>query len=189
MLGTWRDRVQAALFALSRPAHVALTAAAGIAVIVLDYLTGPDFSIILFYVLVVAWASWWVGRPAGLAAACAMGFAWAAINVVLFRGAHPGPLPVEIWNALMVLGTFLAAAYALGRLRRSYDEQSALNQRLLHALNEIQVLEGLVPVCAWCKSVRTEGGNWVSIESFLSRQTPAQVTHSICPSCSHRVSE
>lgn len=188
MQGTWRDRLQARLFALTQGVHISFVVLCGGIVVALDYVTGPDFSIILFYVLTAAWSGWWVSRPAAFLLSGAMGAAWAWVNVLLFRSSQPTALPLALWNALMVVGTCLLTAYALGRLRRAYDEQRALNVRLQAALDKIHVLEGLVPICAWCKSVRTESGAWVSVESFLARETPAQLTHSICPNCATRVS-
>lgn len=44
-----------------------------------------------------------------------------------------------------------------------------------------------IPVCAWCKSVREAGGDWVSLEDHLERSTGQATTHGICPQCVDQV--
>jgi hypothetical protein len=46
----------------------------------------------------------------------------------------------------------------------------------------IDELEAILPLCAWCKSYRTEKGKWLPIEKFLS-ENGQSLTHGICPSC------
>ena len=51
----------------------------------------------------------------------------------------------------------------------------------------MKVLSGLLPVCAWCKSVRNDAGYWEQIESYLSERTEARFTHGLCPNCSNQM--
>lgn len=57
------------------------------------------------------------------------------------------------------------------------------NQRLSDYLMEIQALRGFVQICANCKSIRDEQGNWHRIEHYLIRHPTAQFSHSLCPQC------
>lgn len=57
------------------------------------------------------------------------------------------------------------------------------NRRLSDHLDEIQLLRGLVPICAWCKKIRNEQGYWNAVESYLAKHPDSQLTHSICPAC------
>jgi len=41
----------------------------------------------------------------------------------------------------------------------------------------------LLPVCAVCKKIRDENGNWHYMESYISARTDTQFTHSYCPEC------
>lgn len=41
----------------------------------------------------------------------------------------------------------------------------------------------LVPVCAWCNSVRDSHGQWHHLEATNSILTSNNVTHTICDSC------
>jgi hypothetical protein len=49
--------------------------------------------------------------------------------------------------------------------------------------NEIETLSGLLPLCAWCKKVRTDSGYWEQIEGYISANSSALVTHGVCPDC------
>jgi DNA-binding response OmpR family regulator len=63
------------------------------------------------------------------------------------------------------------------------------NQKLEQALEEIETLKGLLPVCSNCKKIRkaksdtNQQSSWVSLETYLHEHTAAEVTHSICPQC------
>lgn len=61
--------------------------------------------------------------------------------------------------------------------------------RLEEALNHIKRLEGILPICSFCKKIRYEGSdpddqqNWIKIENYLSTKTEAKFSHSVCPEC------
>jgi hypothetical protein len=46
----------------------------------------------------------------------------------------------------------------------------------------IEEFEAMLPLCAWCKSYRTEKGKWLPIEKYLS-ESGQSLTHGICPAC------
>lgn len=56
-------------------------------------------------------------------------------------------------------------------------------EALEEAQSEIKVLSGLLPICAACKKIRDDKGYWSQIESFISKHSEAEFTHSICPEC------
>lgn len=47
----------------------------------------------------------------------------------------------------------------------------------------IQQLNGLLPICAWCKKVRSDDNYWQEVESYVSKHTAVRFTHGICPPC------
>jgi len=49
--------------------------------------------------------------------------------------------------------------------------------------SDIRTLEGLLPICASCKTIRDDQGNWTSIESFIQHRSEAKFTHGLCPAC------
>lgn len=68
------------------------------------------------------------------------------------------------------------------RRKRLEQEREQLLDELRHRLDEIEHPDRVVPVCAWCKSVRSDHG-WECFEEFVSRVMGKGVTHGICPTC------
>lgn len=54
---------------------------------------------------------------------------------------------------------------------------------------EINTLSGLLPICAWCKKVRDDGGYWKQIETYLQARTQARFSHGVCPECMAKLME
>lgn len=51
------------------------------------------------------------------------------------------------------------------------------------AVSAVKRLHGLLPICSYCKRVRTDGNDWEQLESYISEHTDAQFSHGICPPC------
>ena len=56
-------------------------------------------------------------------------------------------------------------------------------QSLEEALAHVQQLQGLIPICAWCRLVRSDGNYWEQVETYLEKRSGLQFTHAICPPC------
>ena len=54
---------------------------------------------------------------------------------------------------------------------------------LQQALDEVQTLRGILPICANCKSIRDDQGYWRQVETYVSEHSDAGFTHGICPKC------
>lgn len=63
------------------------------------------------------------------------------------------------------------------------QERMRLTAELERALAEVKTLTGLLPICAECKKIEDADGRWNPIESYISKRTDANFTHSICPHC------
>jgi phosphoserine phosphatase RsbU/P len=59
-------------------------------------------------------------------------------------------------------------------------------ERILGLQRAVRQLEGLLPICAYCKRIRDEGDSWSQVEEYVSRRTEAQFSHGICPACYDR---
>lgn len=79
---------------------------------------------------------------------------------------------------LAVAGLAFAA-----RVRRLRAREAELQVRVQRALADIRQLEGLLPLCAWCKKVRDDAGYWKGIEVYLRDHGVADVSHGMCPDC------
>jgi hypothetical protein len=51
----------------------------------------------------------------------------------------------------------------------------------------LKYLEGILPVCASCKKIRDEAGNWQHIESYIRERSAAEFSHGICPECAAKL--
>jgi DNA-binding response OmpR family regulator len=51
------------------------------------------------------------------------------------------------------------------------------------ALAHVQRLQGLLPICSYCKKVRNETNYWEQVDSYLTSHSDVRITHGICPQC------
>jgi DNA-binding response OmpR family regulator len=51
------------------------------------------------------------------------------------------------------------------------------------ALAHVHRLQGLLPICSYCKKVRNETNYWEQVDSYLSSHSDIRITHGICPQC------
>jgi phosphoserine phosphatase RsbU/P len=56
-------------------------------------------------------------------------------------------------------------------------------ERILSLHTEVRQLEGLLPICSYCKNIRDDNNTWMPIEGYISRRTDAKFSHGACPSC------
>lgn len=66
-------------------------------------------------------------------------------------------------------------------------EKDRLIVQLQHALDEVKTLRGIIPICAWCKSVRDDNGYWQQVEVYMEAHTGAGFSHGICPNCAEKI--
>ncbi|HPG39837.1 MAG TPA: histidine kinase N-terminal 7TM domain-containing protein [bacterium] len=62
-------------------------------------------------------------------------------------------------------------------------EREKLITELQDALAQVKNLSGLLPICANCKKIRDDQGNWHSVESYVTKHSEAKFSHGICPDC------
>ena len=56
-------------------------------------------------------------------------------------------------------------------------------ERILGLRQHVQQLEGLLPMCAYCKRIRDAAEKWESIERYVEERSAAQFSHGYCPEC------
>ncbi len=67
--------------------------------------------------------------------------------------------------------------------KRAERERELLIAKLQDALSEIKTLQGLLPICASCKKIRDDRGQWNELEAYISERSQAQFSHGLCPQC------
>ena len=71
-------------------------------------------------------------------------------------------------------------------LAAAHDAVRRRSEELERASHRIKRLEGLLPICAACKSIRDEEGCWHALENYVTDNSEASFTHGLCPGCADR---
>jgi len=58
---------------------------------------------------------------------------------------------------------------------------------LQEALTRVKRLQGLLPICSYCKRIRGDDQYWQQVDSYIVEHSDAQFTHGICPPCSQKL--
>lgn len=89
------------------------------------------------------------------------------------------------WNAIADMDHQLI--YSLARditeSKRAEEERERLLRELQSALGEVKELREILPMCMYCKSIRSDQNYWQSVEVYIANHTNAQLSHGICPNC------
>lgn len=62
-------------------------------------------------------------------------------------------------------------------------------RQLEDALAKVKQLQGLIPICSYCKKIRDDRNYWRQVESYLAEHSEAQFSHGICPECYAKLME
>jgi diguanylate cyclase (GGDEF)-like protein len=102
---------------------------------ILDYLNGPDFSLLIFYAVPVYVAAWYSGRRAGLALCAASGLAW--VVGAYATSEHFSTPVIAYWNAFVRLGFMVVLAHIFAAFRTSlaHERELARTDYLTGAFN------------------------------------------------------
>ena len=75
------------------------------------------------------------------------------------------------------------------RNTRKAREQELLlrTEELERALRDVKVLRRLIPICANCKRVRTDAGDWQQLEEYIQCHAEVEFSHGICQVCMRTV--
>jgi hypothetical protein len=98
-------------------------------------------------------------------------------------GTHPYLLETRIvFFSMFMIFAGLAIGY---EVLRWYFYTSLEKQRseLKEALENVNTLSGLLPICSICKKIRDDRGYWNQLEAYLSRHTDARFSHGVCDDC------
>jgi K+-sensing histidine kinase KdpD len=154
-----------------RNRRVALALGAVLAVI--DYFSGPEIIVPIYFILPVmlmAW-NWGVRYAVGLAVLLSV----THICFLNLWGVPPTGSFAMI-NAVLRAGVLMMLAVITARL----------GAQTRAARVRVQMLEGILPTCCVCKDIRNDDGQWERIETYVSRHSAAKFSHGICPPCAEK---
>lgn len=55
--------------------------------------------------------------------------------------------------------------------------------RIRDLYQELDRLRGLIPICSYCKKVRSDGDYWQQVEAYVAARSHALFSHTVCPEC------
>ncbi len=78
----------------------------------------------------------------------------------------------------------LQARVQVGRTVVELQHSLAARVRELEdALGQVRQLQGLLPICSYCKKIRDDNNYWQQVENYVSEHSAARFSHGICPDC------
>jgi len=134
---------------------------------------------------------------------------WEMVPLKVFPFIFIFPLMLAAWNRSLPFALVCAAGLSLTRLAHqfvfdekadTFDDAVAALVRFLVLLllaaltnllgkqarqlrHRVRLLEGILPICARCKSIRDENNHWVQLEGYITAHSAAQFSHGFCPQC------
>lgn len=73
--------------------------------------------------------------------------------------------------------------------KHAEEERARLLTDLKEAMANVKHLEGLLSVCAACKKIRDNQGEWVPFEKYIREHSEADFSHGLCPACLQRMQQ
>jgi len=80
---------------------------------------------------------------------------------------------------------WILSIHDITQLKELKKEKEDLIKKLEEALTK--VLSGFIPICANCKKIRDQNGNWLPPEHYISQRSEAQFSHGLCPECKEKL--
>lgn len=135
-------------------------------VLLADFVTGPRVRFPILYVLPVMLAGWLNKGPLAYSLAGAL----PVVGLLSFPPWSQADLfPMPVLNTTIKAAALAVVAYLVGRT-------AAQSRRL-------KVLEGILKICASCKRIQNEKGEFEPVEKYMSDRSAVLFSHSLCPEC------
>ena len=150
----------------ARPLH---WIAVSLAILLLDYATGPNIQLAILFVFPVALATAGQGLPVGITVAV-------VLPILRLGFFLKWPLlttwPLQSLDSAVDVVILIGIAFVI--------------DRIVGQERKIRALEGLLPICSFCKKIRDEAGVWRQLETYIGSRSAARFSHTFCPECGRR---
>ena len=74
----------------------------------------------------------------------------------------------------------VGVGHRINCLQRTLSEHI---EDLKQSLSRVKQLEGIIPICSYCKKIRDDHNSWNQLEQYISDHSEARFSHGICPHC------
>ena len=100
--------------------------------------------------------------------------------ISFYRAVSSGQIKTDIYAeiAALIVSTILVFGVKF---------TTKLIKELTEALDSIKILKGFLPICASCKKIRDDNGNWVQMEKYITQHSEAVFSHGVCDECAKKL--
>ncbi len=141
-------------------------------VVVLDYAVGPRVEFPSLFIIPAVYGAWYGGLRWGLPLSL---LPLAHVANVFISNPPSGIFEAAVSAVVRIL-VMAAVAWWIATVAESHRALA----------KEVALLEGLLPICSYCKKIRDDHGEWQGLERYIQDRTAATFTHGICESCLER---
>lgn len=105
-----------------------------------------------------------------------------------FRGLDIGGIdyltkPVDFDLLKLRVRNHLESKERYDLVKKQRDVIAQQKEELDAILARVKQLEGIIPICSYCKKIRDDQKTWHQLESYISDHSEARFSHGICPHC------
>jgi hypothetical protein len=152
-----------------------------------DWLTGYELNFFVFYFIPISVGAWYIGLGASVTLAVLSALVWFGADVM--SGNTQSSNIYAVWNTMVRLLSFLAIGWSVSKMRDALDRERDKAETLDRLLSEVKVLEAFLPICAQCKKIRNQQGEWQNLEVYIGQHSNTQFSHGYCPECARKAME
>jgi len=105
------------------------------------------------------------------------------ISDPLFKTAGFTIFIVCLFIGLAVFLLYREASRDIALRKKAEEERERIITELKQALDEVNTLRGILPLCSFCKKIRDDKGYWEQVDIYIHKHSQADISHSICPEC------
>lgn len=144
--------------------------ALGVATLIVDVASGPNVQVPIAIAIPVVLSGWFGFPKTSISLAIGLPALRLAIDVTAWSDS------VSVAHAALTAVTRVAVLVVLAWLSYRAGIAQQLRER-------VKVLEGILPICSFCKRIRDPNDEWHQMEAYISRSSEAKFSHGYCPDC------
>lgn len=107
-----------------------------------------------------------------------------------YKQLHANLLHLTWQTKQIAAGDFSQRVHFMGDFAEAFNamivalaEKKRVEDSLRTALDTVRQLEGIIPICMYCKKIRNDNDYWDKLENYLSAHAEIEFSHGICPDC------
>jgi signal transduction histidine kinase len=107
-----------------------------------------------------------------------------------FKQLHANLLHLTWQTKQIAAGDYTQRVHFMGDFAEAFNamimalaEKKRVEDSLREALETVRQLQGIIPICMYCKKIRNDNDYWDKLENYLSDHTDIEFSHGICPDC------